>query len=147
MQPSVFHHAHRVSYGECTVGNHVYFSRFLDLVERARGEFFRHLGCPCQQLQDAGTVFPVVGATISYKAPARYDDLLAIELWITEMHGVRLTFAFRIGDAHGRPLVEGEMRQVCADERGRPRRLPADLAARLRPYFHEAPASLAVKSA
>ena len=138
MQPLVFQHAHRVAYGECTVGNHVYFSRFLDILERTRGEFFRHLGCPCLQLQGAGTVFPVIAVNISYKAQARYDDLLAIELWITEMRGIRLSFGFRIRNQLGRTLAEGEMRQVCADERERPKRLPADLAVRMQPYFHEA---------
>jgi acyl-CoA thioesterase FadM len=37
-------HTHRVSYAECTVGNHIYHSRYLDLLEAARGEFIRSLG-------------------------------------------------------------------------------------------------------
>ena len=36
-----FRHPHRVSYAECTVGNHVYHSRYLDWLEAARGEFIR----------------------------------------------------------------------------------------------------------
>ena len=32
----VFLHRHRVTYAECTVGNHVYYSRYLDLLESAR---------------------------------------------------------------------------------------------------------------
>ena len=39
-----FIHHHRVSYAECTVGNHIYHSRYLDLLEAARGEFLRALG-------------------------------------------------------------------------------------------------------
>jgi acyl-CoA thioesterase FadM len=39
-----FCHTHRVTYAECTVGNHVYHSRYLDLLEAARGEFIRSLG-------------------------------------------------------------------------------------------------------
>ena len=38
-----FRHPHRVSYAECTVGNHVYHSRYLDWLEAARGEFIRSL--------------------------------------------------------------------------------------------------------
>jgi len=43
MSHQIFSCTHRVSYAECTLGNHVYHSRFLDILERARGEFFRSL--------------------------------------------------------------------------------------------------------
>ena len=36
-----FRHHHRVTYAECTIGDHVYHSRYLDLLEAARGEFMR----------------------------------------------------------------------------------------------------------
>ncbi|MGN6552400.1 MAG: hypothetical protein ACTHLW_01530 [Verrucomicrobiota bacterium] len=34
-----FRHDHRVAYAECTVGNHIYYGRYLDVLESARGEF------------------------------------------------------------------------------------------------------------
>ena len=43
---SFFCHQHRVSYAECTVGNHVYHARYLDFLEAARGEWLRSLGAP-----------------------------------------------------------------------------------------------------
>ena len=39
-----FRYPHRVTYAECTVGDHIYHSRYLDLLEAARGEFMRSLG-------------------------------------------------------------------------------------------------------
>ena len=80
MSNAVFHHPHRVTYAECTVGDHIYHARYLDLLEAARGEFLRHLGLTVRQLQEADTIFPVIGAQVDYKAPARYDDLLRIEV-------------------------------------------------------------------
>ena len=44
MTLDMFRHTHRVTYAECTVGDHVYHSRYLDLLEAARGEFMRSLG-------------------------------------------------------------------------------------------------------
>jgi len=41
-----FRHIYRVVYADCTLGNHIYYSRYLDILEAARGEFFRHLGVP-----------------------------------------------------------------------------------------------------
>ena len=46
MPSAIFSHAHRVTYAECTSGNHIYYGRYLELMEAARGEFFRHLGKP-----------------------------------------------------------------------------------------------------
>jgi acyl-CoA thioester hydrolase len=114
MAKSVFQYSHRVVYAECTVGNHVYYSRYLDILEAARGEFFRQLGSPLRQLQETGSIFPVIGLDISYKAPARYDDVMTVEVWITELGGVRLTFGFRILNANVTLLAEGQTRHICA---------------------------------
>jgi acyl-CoA thioester hydrolase len=136
MAGSVFQHTHRVVYAECTVGNHVYYSRYLDILEAARGEFFRQLGSPLRQLQEAGSIFPVIGLDISYKAPARYDDVLTVEVWITELGGVRLTFAFRVLSASAVLLAEGQTRHICATPDEKPKRLPKDLMDLLRPFLH-----------
>jgi acyl-CoA thioester hydrolase len=135
---SVYTYQHRVAYGECTVGNHVYYTRYLEMIERARGEFFRHLGSPFLALQLAGIAFPVIGLDISYKGPARYDDLLNIELRVTEMSGIRLSFGFRILNAAGSLLAEGQTRHVCASVEEKPMRLPKDLVEKLHPYLTNA---------
>jgi acyl-CoA thioester hydrolase len=127
MSDSVFQHQHRVGYAECTVGNHVYYARYLDMLEEARGELFRRAGRPLLALQQSGTAFPVVGLDIAYQGPARYDDLLTIELWITEMRGARLNFGFRIRHADGSTLAEGQTRHVCAGLDEKPKRLPREL--------------------
>ena len=131
----VFQHQHRVIYGECTVGNHVYYSRYLDILEEARGEFFRHLGCSFLGYQEAGTAFPVIGLQISYKGAARYDDLLTIETCVSELSGIRLNFGFRILNASGALLAEGETRHICGGVDEKPKRLPKELVERLQPFL------------
>jgi acyl-CoA thioester hydrolase len=130
-----FQHQHRVLYGECTVGNHVYYSRYLEMLEGARGEFFRHLGFPLSGLQEAGTVFPVIGLQMSFKGAARYDDWLTLELCVNEMGGIRLTIGFRILNAGGALLADGETRHVCAGIDEKPRRLPRELLEKLQPFL------------
>jgi len=137
MPESVFRHTHRVVYAECTLGNHVYYSRYLEILEAARGEFMRQLGCSAHQWQEAGMAFPVIGLEISYKAPARYDDLLTIELWVAEMGGVRLTVGFRILNANGKLLADGVTRHICATTDERPKRLPKELIEILRPFVRD----------
>src|SRR5215510_4202835 len=96
-----FSHIHRVSYAECTLGNHIYYSRYLDLLETARGEFFRSLGTTFLKWQEQGTIFPVVECRIRYRAPARYDDVLRIEVWPTLADKVRLNFSCQIVNEAG----------------------------------------------
>ncbi len=138
MPDSVFQHQRRVIYAECTVGNHVYYSRYLDMLEEARGEFFRQAGRPLLDLQENGMAFPVIEAEIAFKGPARYDDLLTFQLWLTELRGIRLSFGFRIVNASGATLAEGQTRHVCASMDEKPKRLPDDLVERLAPFLKKA---------
>ena len=138
MSENVFRCNYRVSYAECTVGNHIYYSRYLDLLERARGEFFRKLGKTLQQWQDEDTIFPVLECRLKYHAPARYDDLLTLEVRVTAAKGVRLNFGHRILGPASRLLVEAETFHACASLKEKPKRLPEDLLSLLRPYLDEA---------
>lgn len=140
MTAKIFQHTHRVTYAECTVGNHIYYSRYLDLLEAARGEFFRELGSPFLQLQNEDTIFPVIESHLRYKAPARYDDLLTIEIWLAKLHGVRMNFAYRVLNQNHLILLEGETFHVCTGSNEKPKRPPTQLVERLRPYL-EASAS------
>ena len=131
---SVFQHSHRVTYAECTVGNHIYYARYLDLLEAARGEFFRHLGTTFLQWQEKDTIFPVVECHLRYKPPARYDDVLTIEVSITTAEKVRLNFAYRILNQTGTLILEAETFHVCTGMDEKPKRLPEELRASLINY-------------
>src|ERR1019366_5870177 len=96
MSGLVFEYTHRVTYADCTVGNHIYYGRYLDLFEAARGEFFRHLGATLLAWQTEDVAFPVIECNLRYKSPARYDDVLAIEVRPTLAEKIRLNFSHRI---------------------------------------------------
>jgi len=130
-----FRHAHRVTYAECTIGDHVYHSRYLDLLEAARGEFMRSLGGSVRSAQAAGYIFPVIEARLQYKHPARYDDLLTIEVWTTRVQGVRLNFGHRILNQDGKLILAAETFHCCTSPAEKPRRMPDDMAARLRQFL------------
>lgn len=130
-----FRHLHRVSYAECTVGNHIYHSRYLDLLEAARGEFLRSLGTTVLALQDADYIFPVIEARLRYKFPARYDDLLTIEVSPTLVEKIRLNFAHRILNQDGRLLLEAETFHCCTSRDEKPKRLPAEMVAKMAPLI------------
>ena len=142
MAVQVFRHQHRVTYAECTAGNHIYYSRYLDLLEAARGEFFRHLGAPFLRWQQEDTIFPVIECRLRYKGAARYDDVLALEVWLTEVGRVRLDFAYRVLNQENRELIVGSTFHACTSSSDKPKRLPEDLARALAPYLHKSDSAL-----
>jgi acyl-CoA thioester hydrolase len=135
MSESGFRYQHRVVYADCTVGNHVYYGRYLDLLEAARGEFFRMLGGTFAEWQARGFMFPVVEAHLRYQALARYDDLLQVEVWVTTAERVRLNFAYRITNQAGAPVLEGETMHACMNLGEKLKRLPEELAVALKPHL------------
>jgi acyl-CoA thioester hydrolase len=135
MAVATFRYSHRVTYAECTAGNHIYYARYLDLLEAARGAFFRELGASFLHWQERDMIFPVIECHLRYKSPARYDDMLAIEVWPTVAERVRLNFAYRITNQSNALILEAETLHVCAGLNEKPKRLPEELSDRLRPYI------------
>lgn len=134
MSNLIFRHSHRVTYSECTLGNHIYYSRYLDILESARGEFFRQLGTTFLNWQQQDVIFPVIECRLRYKAPARYDDLLTVETWLTLLERIRLNFAYRILNDQNL-LVEAETLHVCTALDEKPKKLPDELQSLLKPYL------------
>ena len=135
-----FRHTHRVTYAECTIGDHIYHSRYLDLLEAARGEFMRSLGESVLNLQQTGFIFPVIEARLHFKYPARYDDLLTIEVWLTRAERVRLNFGHRVLNQGHKLILEAETFHCCTGRDEKPKRLPEAFIAKLEPFLHRAPA-------
>lgn len=138
MTRPVFSCTHRVTYAECTVGNHVYHARYLDLLEAARGEFFRQLGTPLLGWQEQDVIFPIIECRLRFKSPARYDEVLTLEVWPAAVEKIRLNFAHRILNQNNVLLLEAETFHVCTGLNEKPKRLPADLVAKLQPYLRSA---------
>jgi len=131
-----FRHQHRVTYAECTLGNHIYYARYLDLLEETRGEFFRALGEPLLKWQKADTLFPVVECRLRYKAAARYDDLLGIELWVSDLDRVRLGFSHRVVNGAGAEILLASTLHACTSVGEKLRRIPTELTEKLAPFLH-----------
>jgi acyl-CoA thioester hydrolase len=131
----VFIHQHRVTYADCTVGNHVYYARYLDLLEEARGEFFRSLGSTLLKWQEAGFMFPVVEAHLRYKMLAHYDDVLSIEVRVTTAERVRLNFGYCITNQAGGLVLEGETLHVCMSLAEKMQRLPEEFISKVKPHL------------
>ena len=67
----------RVRYGECDAQKVVFNSRYGEYVDAAVNEFFRAIGFG-DQLMSGELDFQLVKQTTEWKAPARFDDVLAL---------------------------------------------------------------------
>jgi acyl-CoA thioester hydrolase len=96
--------------------------------EIGRTELMRRRGAVYAALEDQGLFLPVVGAECTYRAPARYDDIVRVRTEVTSIRGARIDFSYRIERAaDGVLLATGVTRHAAIDGRGRPRRLPKQI--------------------
>jgi acyl-CoA thioester hydrolase len=85
--------------------------------------------------QEQDVIFPIIEARLRYKSPARYDDLLAIEVWPTLIKRVRLNFGHRILNQNGKLILEAETFHACTGIDEKPKRMPEELGAKLKPLL------------
>lgn len=122
-------HEHRVRYRECDPMGVVYHTHYLDFFEVGRTEALRNVGIRYRDLEAEGIIMPVVEANLQYHAPARYDDLLVIDVCFEEMPAVRVPIDYTVRrDGEDERLVTGHTTLCFMDtEQRRPTRAPDGL--------------------
>lgn len=122
---------HRVIYGDTDAMGVVYYGTYLRFLEVGRAEFLRARGKPYAEVEAEGALFPVSEVQMRYRAPARYDDLLQILVWVGELGRASVRFDYRLTrEPTGEPIAEGWTRHPCVDARSRKViRMPAALHA------------------
>ncbi len=122
----VYPYHHRVRYRECDPMGVVYHTHYLDYFEAGRTEALRDLGVRYRDLEDDGVIMPVVEANIRYRGPARYDEVIVVEVSFPEMPSVRVPIEYTVHrEGQGETLAEGHTTLCFMDaERRRPIRAP-----------------------
>jgi acyl-CoA thioester hydrolase len=126
----------RVYYEDTDFTGVVYHANYARFFERGRSDFLRLAGLDHTALLglSPALAFTVVRLTLDYLKPARIDDALEVRTAFETAHGARFGIAQRLWRGE-ELLCSAEVQAACVDLSGRPRRLPADLAARLKPYL------------
>ena len=118
----------RVRYAETDQMGAVYNSHFLTYFEVGRTEYLRSMGASYRDLEARGAFLVVVEAHCRYLSPARYDDLLKLDTWVSRLRPARIDFGHRLRRADdGTAVAEGHLVLACVDEGRRPRRLPNEV--------------------
>lgn len=123
----------RVYYEDTDAGGVVFYANYLKFLERARTEWLRDLGVNQSALAASEQrLFVVHSLDMSYRKPARLDDLLTIRSRITRLGRASIHFAQR-AERNGELLAEGNIQVCCVDAiHMRPAELPADVRAKLK---------------
>lgn len=98
----------RVRYGETDQMGHAYYANYLLWFEQARGAWCRDRGFTYKQLEEMGFFLPVVEVHVKYRGEIKYDDLIAIRVWLNEIRRASLQFCYEIINTEtGKSCTEG----------------------------------------
>ncbi len=118
----------RVRYAETDTMGVVYYANYFVWFEVARCDLLRAVGATYRELEARGVLLPVIEAHCEFRDSARYDDDLEIATTGALLSPVRVEFRYEIVRQADRALLAtGRTVHAAVDDRGRPRRLPADV--------------------
>ncbi len=125
----------RIAYADTDRMGIIYYANYLVLFERGRTEFLRSLGLRYRDLEEKQRLFmPAMDAQVEYLAPGRYDDLIRVRTFISELGGAHVTFRYEIREAETDQLIaRGHTKHAVVNLLWKPTRLPADLRQLLEP--------------
>jgi acyl-CoA thioester hydrolase len=111
-----FVHTLRVRYSECDAQQVVFNANFLSYFDVSLTELWREAFGSYQAMLDRGADVVVGAAELKFLAPARFDQLLELEIAITHLGTTSIVSRHRV--IHdGALLVEGITRHVSVDPR------------------------------
>lgn len=115
-----------VRYYETDAQGVVHHSNYLRYLELARIELLNAIGYDYAKIEQAGVLLVVAKATVRYKSPARYGDVLRVAVRTERAFGARIdhSYTLKVGE---RVVAEAETTIACIDRDGRVQRLPREL--------------------
>jgi acyl-CoA thioester hydrolase len=109
----------RVRYAETDKMGIVYHANYFVWFEIGRTELVRQRSIPYSAMeQEEDCHIVVANATCTFRAPARYDDVLTIRTWLQAVRSRVIVFAYEVLTEDGRLLAAGETTHVVTDGRG-----------------------------
>lgn len=133
-QPNSYAFTQRVRYAETDGMGVVWHGNYLLWFEVGRVETLRAIGYPYSRLEREGFGLPVTEVGLHYMRPARFDDLLRIEVSLADLKSRMFRIRYRItNDETGDEIVTGFTEHICWKS-GVVTLLPQELRDRLRPF-------------
>ena len=111
--PLRFQTQRRVEFRDTDAAGIVHFSAFFVYMEQAEHELLRSLGLSVVSHDDEGEIsWPRISATCDFRNPARFEDLLDVEVTIERLGSKSVVYAFRFTRG-GVEIATGSLTSVC----------------------------------
>ena len=113
----------------------MHFSRFFLFFERTGEEFYLSLGLSFTNLRNKGLWLPRVEAFCQYKKPARFGDMLDVELTVEQLREKSARLGFTVTNKETAELLAtGYFVVVAADKNtGKATQIPKEFADKPKP--------------
>jgi acyl-CoA thioester hydrolase len=134
---SPFVHELRVRYGECDPQGIVFNANYVAYVDVALTELWREAFGSYEAMTEHGIDMVVAAIELEFRSPARFDDLVDVEIAIEKLGTTSMVSRLRLlrGDEL---LLEGKIRHVFVDaESWAKTPAPEWVRERLQPYLAE----------
>jgi len=126
----------RVRYAETDQMGYVYYGNYATYYEVARVEMLRSLDFSYKSLEASGVMMPVLELKCKYIRPAKYDDMLSINVKIEQKPTTRMIFQYEIYNEEKTLLNIGETTLVFIDMKtGKVCEMPPVMQELLNKYF------------
>ena len=123
----------RPRYSETDQMGVVYYGNYASFFEVGRVELLRQIGMTYAQMEETGTMLPVVHMSIDFKRGAKYDEQIFLETKLIELPTRKISFYHHLRDESGNTLVSGKVVLVFCDTKTfKPKSCPSDLEALLK---------------
>lgn len=116
-----------VRYAETDAQGVVHHANYLTWFEEGRAEYLRQKGLCYSDLEKDGYFVVVARATIDYRAPAYFEDRIAIATTLERSGGRLLEFSYQAINQHGILVAEGATRHLVLDRKRRLVSIPKSL--------------------
>lgn len=118
----------RVRFAETDAQGIAHNSNYLIWFELARVAYMEEYTGGYPALREQGIESLVLESHVRYRAPAQFDDRLAIHARVSEVRGARFRFDYEVA-RDGEVIADGWTSHACVDATTlRPTRIPAALA-------------------
>lgn len=132
----------RIYYEDTDFTGLVYHANYLRYFERGRSDFLRLAGVDHTMLLEgeSPTAFTIIRIEVDFVKPARVDDALNVRTTYDRVDGARLIISqtLRRGEE---VLARAAVTACCISMTGRPKRPPAALVERIKPFLEPAASS------
>ncbi len=116
----------RVRYAETDAMGIVHHAVYPIWMELGRSDFLRELGQSYAEWERQGVMMSVAELQVTFRAPARYDEMVDVRTRLVDLNRRKITFAYAIS-RNGTRLVEGRTVHIVTGPDGRARTLPEEL--------------------